>query len=167
MTIREVFTQFQNDLRKLNQEELTIVTYDKDDHTLTYRQFGKVFTATYLRLFYKPSSSFKIGVLTPHGYVELINAIQKLIADESVDLDQIIPDIQPLGTDWYRCFNDRYLPTPEKYISLKYVNVTGEIWSWIVCHWFNENSRILYKFIKNERKALKRFNESQKDSKKD
>lgn len=149
MTYREVFTKFGSDLSHLNPNELTIVTYQPEDHTIAFRQVGHVFIASYLSLFFLPKKKFRIGVLNQSGLNKLIYNLSQLLKNELIDKLELVPDLEELGTGWYRIY-DRHEPIPQKVIDLKYCNITSKFWTWVVCRFFNTNSKMLYKLAKSE-----------------
>lgn len=145
----DYFSKLGSDIDKLDPNELTIVTYDKDRHELTFNQVGRVIVVGYISQFFLPKKRFRRGVLTPTGRNELISSINKL-QSEKINLEegQMIPDIRPLGTDWYRLYRGTNLKSPQKSIEMKYVNITNPIITWITCRLFSPMSKILYKATK-------------------
>ena len=149
---REIFTKFLKDLSKFNPNELIIVTYSKPEHLLIFRQVNHIVIAPYLSPFFFPKSGFKIGVLTQSGYNKLIYNLNQLLGTSLLDEEKLIPDIGILGLDWYRYYGNRRLPIPQKFISLKFVNVSSRLLTWLLCKFYNNNSRIIYNLVTNERK---------------
>lgn len=152
---RDIFTNFLKDLSKLNPNELTVVTYDESKHLLIFRQINHMILASYLTPYFLPKKGFKVGVLTQSGLNKLMYNLNNLLGSNLIDNDQIIPDLQVLGLDWYRSYNSATLPSPQKYISLEFVNITSKFFTWILCTTYNNNSKIIYKAVKNERKLIK------------
>jgi hypothetical protein len=149
LTYRDVFTKFGSDLTHLNPNELTIVTYQPKDHTIAFRQVGYYFIASYLSPFFLPKKKFRIGVLNQTGLNKLKYNLSQLLKNEAIDKLELVPDLEELGTGWYRIF-DRNVPIPQKVIKLNYCNITGKFWTWITCNFYNTNSKLLYKLAKSE-----------------
>lgn len=149
---RDVFTNFVRDLSKFNPNELIIVTYDKSKHTLIFMQLNQVIMTPYLSPFFLPKRGFKIGVLTQSGYNKLMYNLNNLLGNTLLDKDELVPDLKELGIDWFRLFYDSRVPFPQKFISLKFVNVTNKFLTWLLCKYYNNNSRIIYSIVSKERK---------------
>lgn len=159
---RGVFTSFTKDLSKFDPNELIIVTYDKSSHLLIFRQINHIVAATYLSPYFFPKKGFRVGVLTQAGYNKLLYNLNTLLRDSTLDEGKLIPDIGILGVDWYRHFNKKALPTPQKTISLKFVNVTNRVMTWLLCRFYNNNSRIIYKLVINEKNNERKRNKNNK-----
>lgn len=144
-TYREVFGQLAADLAKFDPNELIIVTYDRDQHLIQFNQMNQVIMAPYLSPYFLPKKGFKVGVLTQNGLNKLRYSLQRLLKGNDLDDLKFTPDMVKLGTDWYRCYGDPKLPTPERLVSLNYCNVSDRLMVWILCKYYNDNSRILYK----------------------
>lgn len=155
MTYREVFTKLSADLSKLNHNELTLVSYKKESHSLIFRQVGVIFIASYLSPFYLPLSGFKFGILTQNGLAKLEYQLSELLKDESIDDLKLIPDLRKLGTSWYRLYTKSSIVSPQEVINLNYCNITSKFWTWLTCRFYNANSRILYKVVSSEYKHSK------------
>lgn len=150
MTYREVFTRFLADLSKFNQNELIIVTYDPTKNLLIYRQMNNLVMASYLCKFFLPKKRFRIGVLTQSGYNKLIYSLNELLKSTKIDNTELIPDLRPLGLDWYQYFNDVSIGYPQRVISLKFVTITNKFYTWLLCKHYNDNSKIIYNLAKNK-----------------
>lgn len=153
---RELLQKFVRDLSTLDKNELTIVTYDKSKHLLCYRQANKLVMAPYLSPFFMAKKGFKIGVLTQSGYNKLLYNLNQLLGSSMLDKEQLVPDIGILGMDWYRYYGTALMPYPTKFISLEFVNITNRFLVWLLCKTYNNNSKIAYTVIMNERKLLRR-----------
>jgi len=152
---RDVFSTYLKDLNTLDQNEIVLVTYDKTKNLLEYRQLNKIILVPYLSPFFLPTRSFKIGALTPSGLANLKWNLTKLLSDNLIDNDHLVPDIKTFGLDWYRYFNDVTMPLPQIYISLKFVTITSRFWTWVTCMRFNNTSKIIYKSLIKEIKLNK------------
>lgn len=162
---RDVFTKLARDIDKLDPNEVTIVTYDKSHHVLTYRQLNLVISIPYMSPYYLPKKGFKWGALTQSGLLKLKVALSKLLSSSDLDQDLLVPDLQIFGLDWYKTFNNVTLPTPQVFINMKFVNVTGSFMTWILCHFGSNNSKIIYKSLVNERKFRPKFESDESDKK--
>lgn len=154
---RDVFTKLAKDIDKLDPNDITIVTYDKSHHTLTFRQLNLVISVPYISPYYLPKKGFEWGALTQNGLMKLREALSKLLSSSELDQDLLVPDLQVLGLNWYKTFNNVTLPTPQLFISMKFVNVTGSILTWMLCKFGSNNSRIIYDALVNERKLRPKF----------
>lgn len=144
-TYREIFSKLASDLAKFDSNELIIVTYDKSQHLLQFNQMTISIMVPNISPYFIVNKKFKVGVLTQNGLNKLRHNLQKLLRGNELDDLKYTPDMVYLGTDWYRCYGDPKLPTPEKVISLNYCNVRDRLMVWILCKYYNDNSRILYK----------------------
>lgn len=156
---REIFTALAVDLGKLNQNELVIVRYDKTKHLLSFHQLNQMIIVGYLSPYFLPKKGFELGVLTPPGLNKLLYNLSQLLQGNLIDNGGYIPDLQELGTGWYRYFKDITVPTPQLTITLKYCNVTNPLIVKILCNRFNNNSRIIYRSIKNSLKLSRKMGE--------
>ena len=162
---RDVFTKLARDLDKLDPNEISIVTYDKSHHLLTYRQLNQIISIPYISPFYLPKKNFKIGALTQKGLMDLKISLTKLLSSSELDQDLLIPDLQVLGLNWYKTFNDVTLPTPQIFINMKFVNVVGSFMIWLLCQFGSNNAKIIYRSLVNERKFKPKFESDEPDKK--
>lgn len=162
---RDVFTKLARDIDKLDPNEITIVTYDKHHHTLTYRQLNQVISIPYMAPYFLPKKGFKWGALTQSGLMNLKVALAKLLSSGELDQDLLIPDLQVFGLNWYKTFHNVTLPTPQIFINMKFVNVMGSFMTWMLCHFGSNNAKIIYKSLVNERKFQPKFESDESDKK--
>ena len=152
---REIFTKLNNDLNSFNPNELIFVTYDKSKHLLTFRQSSKMIMLPYLSPFFFSKKGFKLGILTQNGLNKLRYGINSLLSSNLLDKEELVPNINTLSMDWYRYYGTATVPYPTKFITLKFVNITNSLVIKLLCKFGNNETKLMYKILKNESKMLK------------
>lgn len=150
--MREVLLKFYNDLSGFNGETPIIVTYDESTNVLTYRQLNKLVIVPYMKLYYLSCKGFKIGVLTPHGFVNLMKTLQTLIQDDGLDNGMTVMSIKKLGIEFYKSYASKLLSGPQRFANLELVSLKSRFLVWFIMKFYSYETKTLYKLLKNERK---------------
>lgn len=158
--MKELILKFHNDLTGFNSEVPIVVTYDKSNHALTYRQLNRMVMIPYLRPYYLSKKNFRFGILTSTGYIELMKGLQALLQDSDIDKEggSVAFSIGELCINTYKTYKSVSLVGPQKYINLKLVNITSEFLSKWIMKFYSNETRTLYKLIKNEWKTNSKSN---------
>ena len=154
-----ILKQFYDDMRRFSASNPIVVSYDKLTHELIYRQLNKLLIVKYLKPYYLPIKNFKLGILTPSGFTQLLSDLQLLLNDPELDKEvkNISFSIDKLCLNVYKVYNKVNLPDPQLYIEFKFVNIINPLLVWIIMNSASLETKALYKLLKNE----ERLNESQ------
>lgn len=150
--VLEKLVQFHNDLTKFDPSVPIAVQYFKDKG-LVFRQLGKLINVTYMNVMFFPKPSLKLGVLTPNGYAELMESLQKLIQDPDLSKGELSTTLKSYGFDVYKCYDRSVLSGPQLYVKIRFTTFTSYLLSTLVLRNYNPETRTLLKALKNELKS--------------
>lgn len=145
----DIIIRLHNDLTKLNPNQPSIVQYSPDTG-LVYRQMGIVLALPYIGHMYFPTPMLKLGVLTPSGYHELMQGLQKLIQEPDLKKHTLSQVIKSYGLDVYKTYDKVALYGPQLLVSLRFVNFTNKLISSWILNWYGPETKTLLKAIQNE-----------------
>lgn len=154
--MREVLVKLHNDMNNFNPEIPIVVTYDKETHIITYRQLNKLVMIPYMRPYYLSERSFKLGILSPTNYVELMTNIRKLLQESDLDKDggSIAFSVDKLKIKVYKTYLSPYLIGPQVLMELKLVTISTKWLAVLIMRILSPETRTLLKLLKNERKHI-------------
>jgi hypothetical protein len=115
-----------------------------------------------MRNYYYAKRNFRLGLLTPKRYYELLEDLDKLISDPELDkeLGSISFSVSEMCLKVLKTYsnselNSKLLIGPQDYIDIKFVNMTNPISVWLFMRFRSIESRTLYKIAKKELKLEK------------
>jgi hypothetical protein len=151
-----------NDLCGFNQNMPIVVTYDYKTNIFTLRQLNKIVMLSYMKYYYLSDKSFKIGILTSDGYKKLMSEVMKLIQDSSMDTPSIVMSAEKSRIKFYKTYQTGLLFGPQLYVDLNFADIRSKLAVWMIMMWSSNETRTLYRLMKNEKRYL---SEDKNDSK--
>lgn len=143
-----------NDLTQLNKEYPVVVLYDKQMGVI-FRQLGKVVSIPYFRNYYFPKTKLKLGVLTPTGYVELMQNLQKLIEDQNIRDNDVCEVAGDYCIKFYKCYSSIHLDGPQLFAEINLVTIKKKWLSKIYLKYSGPETITLLKAILHEERTRK------------
>jgi len=151
--MRNILRQFHDNLCGFLKDEPIVVSYNKSNHELTYRQMNKTAVITYMKHCYLPIKNFKLGILTPQGYDILMKGIEKLMQDPNIDNEwgPLSFSINKLCLKVYKIYPHNNLTVPQEYFDIRFVNITKPFFVGLfIMRTHSLETKALYKYLKNE-----------------
>lgn len=154
MTLIEDLNQFLTQLQGF-EPDLILVTYDRANNTLTFRQREKTAICSCINYLYLPIKR-KYHILAPDYYQLLLNQISELIMKLQTKVyDELMPCPKKGETDiWVRGGDIQgFYPGPKLVAKLRYFNISNPIAVRFWLYFYSRESRVLYNYIKNESRS--------------
>lgn len=140
---KEELTRLYDDLLKLDNNKITIVTYE--DHQLVYRQMDRIVMIPYLRLYFYPRDKFKFGILTSRALQGILIDIKSIIADQRFGANMLLSVPNKWKIDFLGLVQP--LEGPQTLYEIPLVSITDSLLVRLVVSYKAEN-RVLFKSVK-------------------
>lgn len=153
-TIIEKLQQVVSQLKNLG-DSITLVVYDKKTNLLTFRQGGNIVVASQIKEFYFPLKH-RYNILSAKGLRELVQTFSDLVFKlQTKEITELLIIPKKDGRTAFLVPGEPIEGIYQGPISLaeiKYVTVTNQLLvRWFLKH-YDDTSKILYEFLKQDKR---------------